>query len=290
MVIVSGMKSAINVFGDTWENRWGLELSSCSSGMKSAGQGGRTVRPDGRRCIAATSSSFKENCSCCGSSSLMGDSLFGVDDELVFDRLGVSLALSSGGIGSGQCVVPVTEITSLPSRPNGLARYSSWYVRSLIDWRRLKPVEVDPWDECWVRDSTSDVAADDTVFERDRFDSVGSARVTFVGSTATGIAASSCRQMIVDFPSRNKGGSRATDGTPLSRRTGIRSWSSVLSIVAIARNLFVFVWCARPIQNRHRSIRSSIRHLNESKRERVQARNKDRQHLPRIIVVFYMTE
>jgi hypothetical protein len=100
----------------------------------------------------------------------MSDSLF---DELDDDvDIWIISSSSLGGIGSGQCVVPVTEIISLPSRPNGLARDNSWWVKSLIDWRKLKPVDpdVDICEELFGIDSTSDVFVE-AVFERGRFDS-----------------------------------------------------------------------------------------------------------------------
>ena len=46
------------------------------------------------------------------------------DDDVRVLLIRIS-SVSLGGIGSGQCVVPVAEITSLPRRPNGLARFNS---------------------------------------------------------------------------------------------------------------------------------------------------------------------
>ncbi len=157
------MKSAIIVSGDGWEKRWGCKFWSLSVGINSAGQGGRVIsvifpNVERRRCISIFSSSFNGKCNCWGSFSFIGR----VDDDVRLLIVKIS-SVSLGGMGSGQWVVPVADITSLPRRPNGLARFNSWCVKSRIDWRRLKPVD-------WPSPSVG-VLAVETVFERGRLDS-----------------------------------------------------------------------------------------------------------------------
>lgn len=67
---------------------------------------------------------------------MIEDNFDGVIDDDVDDRGRLFTIVSTdsfGGIGSGQCVVPVTEMISLPRRPSGLARVSSCWVKSLMD-------------------------------------------------------------------------------------------------------------------------------------------------------------
>ncbi len=57
---------------------------------------------------------------------MIRDNLFAeIDDGVPLPVLLIVSSLSLGGIGSGQWVVPVTDIISFPRRPNGLARYNS---------------------------------------------------------------------------------------------------------------------------------------------------------------------
>ncbi len=181
IVIVSGIKSATIVPGNGWEKRWGCKSFWVESWINSAGHGGKTfsvrfANVERRLCIWSFSSSFNGNFIFCGSSSLIDNNLFGEFNETVDKRRPILIITSSfslGGMGSGQCVVPVTEITSLPRKPNGLARDNSWCVKSLIDWRRWKPVDddVEICEELFVVKSTFDVFVE-AGFERGRFDSV----------------------------------------------------------------------------------------------------------------------
>lgn len=200
--MVSGMKSATMVPGEGWEKRCGCKSFSVEVEINSAGHGARTgsVRlsnVERRLRICNFSSSFNEKWIRWGSVSFIEVRLFAEIDEDVDGRPTVWFIISSGsfgGIGSGQCVVPVTEIISFPSSPNGLARDNSWCVKSLIDWRKLKPVDVD---------STSDVFVE-AVFERGRVDSLMELFEEFDGRIAKEAGVSSRWSMTVVCPSLRK--------------------------------------------------------------------------------------